>query len=194
MISLNQLVSMHLRDGLMELLVKMEREDRSLPTIGPVKASLLYLIVSIVKPSRILELGTLHGYSALVMLKACLDLGLKPRLITVERDPSRAARALKNFKRAGVEPLVQLVIDDAIRYLMRLNGIKFDLAFIDINKNQYPAAYKLCLPIIRKGGIMIFDNALMPSVERFSKEIMRDTQVIAVLVGISDGMLICIKR
>ncbi|MCD6510778.1 MAG: O-methyltransferase [Thermoprotei archaeon] len=191
---ITQLISFHEEDHLLSILIELEKEEAYLPTIGPMKAAFLFTIVTITRPKRILELGTLHGYSALVMLKACKDAGIRPELTTVEMSEVRARRAIANFKRAGVCDIVRVVIDDALTYVRSIKGETFDFIFIDISKGEYPEAFELCLPILKKHGVMVFDNALMPGVRRFSRAVLNDTRVTSSLIKIGDGMLVCIKR
>lgn len=190
---ITRLISSYQRDSLLDMLVELEAEGSYMPTIGPVKAGLLYIITVITAPRRILELGTLHGYSSLVMLKACKDAGLEPVLITVERSGARARRAVENFRRAEVLGLVKVVVGEATSYLRSVRG-EFDMAFIDIEKRLYPEAYELCLEVLRRGGVMIFDNALMPGLEGFLESALADRRVVSSLVKVGDGMLICVKR
>ncbi len=194
MVNITQLISSHGMSRLLSVLIELEKEEAYLPTIGPIKAAFLYTIVAITKPKRILELGTLHGYSALIMLKACEDAGIRPELTTVEMSEIRARQAMVNFKRAGVYDIVHVVIGDALTYVKNIKDKVFDFIFIDISKGEYPEAFELCLPILKKHGVMIFDNALMVGVRRFSRRVLNDTRVISSLIRIGDGMLVCIKR
>ncbi len=194
MIRLSQIISSYNVDDLLDLIERIEIEDSFLPSIGPIKAGFLYIITAIVRPNKILELGTLHGYSSLVMLKACIDLGIKTRLITIERNKRRAEKALKNFEKAKVSNMVSMIVDDAISYLKSMKEKDFDFIFIDIDKRQYPEAFSLCIPLLKRHGVMIFDNALMPRVKNFVKTVLKDERVLASLIRIEDGMLLCLKR
>ncbi len=123
---------------------------------GPVQGRLLSLISHMVRPARILEIGTFTGYSAL-----CLSEGLAPGGIihTIEADPVYAAIAQEFFARSGIPGRIILHSGDALSIIPGLNEI-FDLVFIDAAKEQYVDYYESIFEKVRHGGFILADNTL----------------------------------
>lgn len=109
---------------------------------------------------RILEIGTLAGYSAICLARA---LPADGRLITMELDPGRAEIARRNLERAGVADRVEVREGPAIDSLARLAAERpapFDLAFVDADKRSNPAYLRACLGLVRPGGFIVIDNVV----------------------------------
>jgi predicted O-methyltransferase YrrM len=124
--------------------------------IYPEEGKLLQLLIHLGGIKKIIEIGTLSGYSALWMADALPDDGL---LITVEKDASRAATAQKNI---GVHPKIQLITGDARTALPHLEKDgPFDMAFIDADKLNYLHYLEWAEKNVRKGGLIVGDNTLL---------------------------------
>jgi predicted O-methyltransferase YrrM len=104
----------------------------------------------------VLEVGTAIGYSTLHMAQA-LERG---RIVTLERDPGRAAQARTYLKRAGVADRVELVEGDALETIGRVEG-PFDLLFVDAAKSEYPRYIELAEPKLADRALVVIDNLLM---------------------------------
>lgn len=106
--------------------------------------------------ARVLEVGTLGGYSALWI---CRGIGPSGRLTTLESNPQHAAFARSQFAAAGVADQVQLVEGLALE---RVDGVPgpFDVIFLDADKREYPALARRLKGVLRVGGLLIADNAL----------------------------------
>lgn len=139
-----------------EVLKDIERvaERRFLPIIGPEKARVLAAIIHEVKPKRVLEVGTLLGYSTIAMAK---ELGSNAEIITIEIDEDEARAAEKNIQRANVKPRIKVIVGDALKIIPCLEG-EFDLVFIDADKNEYLSYLKLVEDKLHRGSIVIADN------------------------------------
>ncbi len=124
--------------------------------VSPALGKLLHLLALSVGARRILELGTLNGYSAIWMARA---LPADGELVTLELDPERAAIARENVERAGVGSRVDIRIGSAHDTLAELDG-PFDLVFIDADKASMPAYFEATLPLTRPGGLIIGDNTV----------------------------------
>lgn len=121
---------------------------------------LLRLLTEAVKAQNVVEIGTSNGYSGLWL---CLGLQTTGgRLTTHEIDPQRAALAQANFKRAGVEGIVTVVLGDAHETVTRLQE-PIDLLFIDADKPGYLDYLKKLLPLVRPGGLILADNMSQPA-------------------------------
>ena len=108
------------------------------------------------KPSRILEIGTAIGYSAICFTEFLKEDG---RIDTIERDSERVEEAKKNIVKAEVENKINIFEGDAVEILPTLNE-KYDMVFIDAAKGKYPFFLKESLRMIKKEGIIFADNIL----------------------------------
>jgi len=140
-----------------KVLRKIERmtETKFLPIIGPHKGKVLVDVIRDVKPKRVLEVGTLIGYSAILIAK---ELDSKAHLITIEIHPDEAEIARENIKRAKVPPTVDVMIGDALKVIPTLTG-KFDMVFIDAEKSEYIDYLRLVEGRLHKGTVIVADNA-----------------------------------
>ena len=139
-----------------EVLRNIERvaERRFLPIIGPEKARVLAKLVREVNPKRVLEIGTLIGYSTIVIAK---ELGDGSEIITIEIDEDEAGVAEKNILKAGVKPRIKVIVGDALKVIPSLKG-EFDLLFIDADKRKYLSYLKLSEDKLHEGSVVIADN------------------------------------
>jgi caffeoyl-CoA O-methyltransferase len=120
---------------------------------------LLRILAEAVNARNVVEIGTSNGYSALWLCLGLQTTGGK--LITHEIDPQRAALAKANFKRAGVDNIVTVVLGDAHETVTRLRE-PIDLLFIDADKPGYLDYLKKLLPLVRPGGLILADNMSRP--------------------------------
>jgi predicted O-methyltransferase YrrM len=107
------------------------------------------------KPRHVLEVGTLIGYSAILMGK---ELGGDAEIVTIEIHSDEAEVARANVVKANILPKVTIIIGDASEVIPTLEG-KFDFAFIDAEKNEYLGYLKLAEGKFRKGTVVVADNA-----------------------------------
>ncbi|HEV2857111.1 MAG TPA: O-methyltransferase [Solirubrobacterales bacterium] len=137
-------------------------EAAGLPSIqvSPPQGKLLQLLVRLVGAKKILELGTLGGYSAILMARALPRDG---RLITLEAKPEYAEVARESIERAGVGDRVEIRVGPALEALPRLaqeGGDPFDLVFIDADKVNTPNYFAWALERTRPGGLIVADNVV----------------------------------
>jgi len=128
--------------------------------VSSVQGKMLHLLARILGARKILEIGTLGGYSTIWMARALPEGG---RLITLEADPKHADVARKNFARAGVESKVELRLGKALDTLPKIaaEGLgPFDLFFIDANKSNMPEYFEWSLKLARKGSVIVADNVV----------------------------------
>jgi predicted O-methyltransferase YrrM len=128
--------------------------------VSPAQGKLLGLLVGLMGARRILEIGTLGGYSALWMAKALPSDG---HLRSLEINPLHAKVAAANFERAGVAGRIRLEVGAGAETLRRLASEReapFDLVFIDADKPGYPEYLELVLPLVRTGSVIIADNVV----------------------------------
>lgn len=109
-----------------------------------------------IKPSRILEIGTAVGYSAICFSEFLAENGV---IDTIERDHDRVLEALENIKKAEVEDKINILEGDAVEILPTLEN-RYDVVFIDASKGKYPFFLKEALRMISSKGIIFADNVL----------------------------------
>lgn len=130
------------------------KKGEFLPIVGPIRGQVLVETIRKIKPKRVLEIGTFIGHSTILMGK---ELGSDAELITIEIDSQAAKIAMDNIKRAEMLPKVKVLVDDALELLPKLKG-KFDLVFIDADKQQYLDYLQLIEDKLHKGSVVIADN------------------------------------
>jgi len=145
--------------GADEVLRQIEQmsEKNFLPIIGPQKGKILADEIRKLKPKHVLEVGTLIGYSAILMGKELDD---KAEIVTIEIHRNEAELAGENIVRANIEAKVKIVAGDALQVIHTLTG-QFDFAFIDAEKSEYFKYLKLAEDKLRKGAVVFADNALI---------------------------------
>lgn len=153
--------TMQATDAVLENVLQTNRAA-GLPQIdvSPPLGKLLYLLARINRAQRILEVGTLGGYSTIWLARALPEDG---RLITLEVDPHHAVSAQTNLASAGVHHLVEIRLGDARESLRQLEteGLEpFDLIFIDADKPSNPEYFRSALKLSRPGSLIIIDNVI----------------------------------
>ena len=125
-------------------------------SVSPAHGKLLWLLARTLQAKRILEIGTLGGYSAIWLAR-----GLAPggRLITLEALEKHAALARENLDRAGLGDRVEVRVGPALETLPRLAG-PFDLVFIDADKQNNPQYFRWALKLSRPGSLIVVDNVV----------------------------------
>jgi len=130
-------------------------KEKFLPIIGPDKGQVLIKVIHDSKPKRILEIGTLIGYSAILMAK---ELDADACLTTIEIHAGEAKLARENIERAKVRPKIDVIVGDAIKVIPKLTG-RFDMVFIDAAKEEYFDYLKLIEKKFHEGSVVVADNA-----------------------------------
>jgi len=163
------------------------------------------ILLKSIDARNILEIGTSVGYSGLWFADAAMSniqSQNKGTIITIDREKFKIENATRNFKEAGINSLIKIKEGDARTIL---HDIKdefkenfFDFIFIDADKESYIEYFDLCLPLVRKGGIIAADNILFP--ERFNQlmanyvsYVRKKSNVQSVTVPIDNGEEITIK-
>lgn len=129
-----------------------------IPSIGPIKGKIIAEIIKKHKPKCILEIGTLYGYSAILMANLVAD-DSYGKVVTVEIDKAFADIAKRNIQDAGFQEKIDIIVGNALEVIPRL-GYKFDLLFLDAAKDEYLRYLNLAEAknLIEKGDIVIADN------------------------------------
>jgi predicted O-methyltransferase YrrM len=130
-------------------------EKEFLPIIGRDRGQVLIKVIHKTRPRRILEIGTLVGYSTIMMAK---ELDANACLTTIETHAGKAKLARENIQKADVRPRIEVIVGDAVRVIPKLIG-KFDMVFIDAAKEEYFDYLKLVEKKLHKGSVIVADNA-----------------------------------
>ncbi len=193
-----------------------QSQRSGLPPISVSRAGgkLLYLLAKTVSAQRILEVGTLGGYSAIWLARALPPGG---RLVSLEMEPAHAAVAKKNLAKAGLAKKAEVLTGSALKLMQEMVRSRrplFDLVFIDADKEEYPDYLRLACRLVRKGGLIVADNALRRPVSLEDAEISEVVRrngvaecnrlaaahprlvslIVPVLGKGVDGMLVCLKK
>src|SRR6266566_761331 len=125
-----------------------------IPSIGPVKGRIIAEVVAKLKPRKILEVGALYGYSAILI---CKNSPANAEITTVEKNPEHARMTEQNVERAQLEDQIKIIQGDAKEVLPKLPG-PFDLVFLDAEKTQYLDYLKAVEEKLHQGSVVVADN------------------------------------
>jgi caffeoyl-CoA O-methyltransferase len=173
--------------------------------VGRVEGALLRMLVQLTRARRVLEVGTYSGYSALAMASGLPDDGA---LVTCDIDPVATAVARKYFERSPHGHKIELRLGPASETIRALAaaGDRFDLLFLDADKQGYVDYYEAALPMLPAGGLVIADNTLWSgrvldpqdasdhAIVRFNAHVAADARVEHVLLSVRDGVMLARKR
>lgn len=172
---------------------------------GHLQGRLLKMLVSMIAPHDVLELGTFSGYSALCIAEALHD---GATIHTVEADDELEDFIREAIASAPCGERIQLHIGDALSFAKGCKPESFDLIFMDADKRQYADYYEACLPLLRPGGYIIADNTLWDghvvepdhfndrqtaSIRLFNDIVAADPRVEKVIIPLRDGLTLIRK-
>jgi len=135
--------------------IERRRGWRWFPIIGPEKGKILADVIRRHKPKRVLEVGTLVGYSAVVMGK---ELASDAEIFTIEIDEDVAKIARENIAKAEIGVRVEVLVGDALKVIPSLDK-EFDMVFLDASKDEYLDYLKSVEDKLHKGTVIVADNA-----------------------------------
>ena len=165
------------KNAVLNVLAQIEETARKefLPSIGPIKGKIIEDVIKEHKPKRALEIGTLHGYSAILMANIILSGkdgneyfddseydSRKTILVSVEKDQKLANIAKKNIQNSKLSEKIQVINGDALEVIPKLKS-KFDLIFLDATKSEYLKYLRLVEKhsLLNKRAVVIADNVLI---------------------------------
>ena len=160
------------------------------------------IMLKSIHAKNILEIGMSVGYSGLWFADAIMSNTQDGQIITIDREQFKIDSATRNFEEAGVSSLIKIREGEARKILHEIKEEfgenYFDFIFIDADKESYIEYFDLCLPLVRKGGIIAADNILFP--ERFNEmmadylsHVRNNPNVQSVTVPIDNGEEVTIK-
>ena len=173
--------------------------------IAPEQASFMQILLRLAGAREVVEVGTLAGYSAIVMARALPDQG---RVRTIELEPRHADFAERWIAKSDVAGRIEVHRGAGLDVLPRFESLSADAAFLDADKDSYPAYVRECLRILRPGGLVMADNALafgqlldehpadreVPAIRAFNDLVARSPELEAVIVPLGDGVWVARKR
>lgn len=189
----------------LEKIKKKALEDK-IPIIMDDTLEVIDTLLKEKKPSRILEIGTAVGYSAICFSEYLQKNGY---IDTIEREEERVIQAKENIKKTGVEDKINILFGDAVEILPTLNQ-KYDVVFIDAAKGKYPFFLKEALRMLDEKGIIIADNVLykgyvmsdynkhkqrtaVRNLREFLKELQENSELEMKILEVGDGLAIARK-
>lgn len=170
---------------------------------GPVQGKFLSMVSRMIQPKRILEIGTLTGYSSLCLAEGLAPLGV---LHTIELRPEDATIAQQFFDESPFKQQIQLHVGNAHEIIPQLNE-NWDLVFVDAEKTGYIDYYKTLIEVIQPGAFILFDNVLFHgevlkedikgksalAIKHFNEHLLKEDRIDKVMLSIRDGIMIIQK-
>ena len=168
---------------------------------GKVQGAFLSMLSRMIRPRRILEIGTFTGYSALALAQGLREDGL---LVTLEKNDEIESIAREFFAKAGMEHKIDMRIGDATEIIPEIDE-EWDLVFIDADKPNYPVYFDLIVDRVRPGGWILADNVLWDGkvldpeqhtdaytqgIIEFNRKAQADPRVSNVLLPLRDGLML----
>ena len=172
---------------------------------GHLQGRLLKMLVQMIKPRNILEVGTFSGYSALCMAEGLEEGG---KVYTFEINDEQEDFTRPWIEQSPVADKIAFIIGDAITEAPKL-GVTFDMAFVDGDKRTYVETYEMVLKLLRLSGFILADNTLWDGhvtdpaydrdhqtqgIRRFNDHIAQDTRVEQVILPLRDGLTLIRKK
>lgn len=189
-----------------EVLAAMEKEaeKRDIPIVGPAVARVLHQLALISGATTVFELGSAIGYSTIWWARA---VGQGGRVVYTDGDRKNADEARGYFDRAGVADRITVKVGDALELLSEEKR-EFDIIFCDVEKEDYPRAFRLSLPRLRKGGLLVADNVLWSgkvaqpnptddstkAILEFNRLLYDSRELFTTILPIRDGLAVAVKR
>jgi caffeoyl-CoA O-methyltransferase len=188
-----------------EVLSEMETQadKRNIPIVGPAVGRILHQLALISGAKNVFEMGSAIGYSTIWWARAVGDGG---RVIYTDGDRKNADEARGYFERAGVSRHITIKVGDALEVLSEQTQ-QFDIIFCDLDKEDYPRAFRMALPRVRKGGLLVADNVLWsgkvaeknPSeastkgIVEFNRLLYSSQELFTTILPIRDGLAVAVK-
>jgi len=163
----------------------------------------LYQLALTIEAKSVFELGSAIGYSTIWLARAA---GPRAEVHYTDGDPALARDAEAYFRRAGLAARIHVHVGDAVKLLGETKG-SFDLIFNDVEKHQYPAAFRRALPRLPSGGLLVTDNVLWSGrvagrasdaetrgVQEFNRLSYASRKLFSVIVPLRDGVMVSRRR
>ena len=177
--------------------------ERNIPIVGPAVARILYQLAVISGAKNIFEMGSAVGYSTIWWARAVGESG---RVIYTDGDRKNADEARGYFERAGLAGQITIKVGDALEILSEQKQ-EFDIIFCDVDKEDYPRAFRVALPKLRAGGLFVADNVLWSgkvaesnapdastrAIQEFNRLLYGSPGLFTTVLPIRDGLAVAVK-
>src|SRR5712692_2277836 len=189
-----------------EVLAEMEAQaaKRNIPIVGPAVGRILHQLALVSGAKAVFEMGSAIGYSTIWWARA---VGENGRVIYTDGDRKNADEARGYFDRAGVASRISVHVGDALELLSEQKQ-QFDIIFCDLDKEDYPRAFRLALPRLRKGGLLVADNVLWSgkvteknpteastkAIVEFTRMLYSSPELFTTILPIRDGVAVAVKK
>jgi predicted O-methyltransferase YrrM len=193
------LMKLEKRSGLEKSRMVLVESDQRMLAITKETGVFFHTLLVGIRAKRILELGTSVGYSTLWFADALLANHKNPKIITVEKNPSKIARAQQNFECAGVSKLIQIKHGTILDVLKSMpEKPVFDFVLIDADKENAKKYFDHVLPMVKIGGIIATDNMLYPEkyrriMRQYSTHVAKKSNVRTCTIPLGNGEEISVK-
>ena len=172
---------------------------------GHLQGRVLKMLVRMIRPKNILEIGTFSGYSAICLAEGLEDGGM---VYTFEINDEQEDFTRPWIENSPVGDKIRFIIGDAVTEAPRL-GVEFDMAFVDGDKRTYMESYEMVLSVLRPGGFILADNTLWDGhvvdraydkdkqtrgIESFNDFVAADPRVERVMLPLRDGLTLIYKK
>ena len=190
------------------LIKEMEKyaDEHNVPILDWQSADFLEILIRVINPKRVLEIGTAIAYSS---IRIARNLKKKGVVHTIEKSTDNIALAKGFIKKSGVEDKIKILAGNAFEIMPTLEK-KYDFIFLDADKNEYSKLFELSLPLLKKGGVIMVDNLLWHGqaaaekvspkyktstefIRNFNKEFMATPRLKTTIIPVGDGLGIGVK-
>lgn len=184
--------------------IEAEAAQRKIPIVGPAVGRILYQLALMSGAKKIFEMGSAIGYSTIWWARA---VGQGGRVFYTDGDRKNAEQARRYFDRAGVGDRISIGVGDALELLSEEKQ-EFDIIFNDVDKEDYPRVFRLSIPRLRKGGLLVTDNVLWsgkvadhknvdPStkaIREFNQLLYNSPGLFTTILPVRDGIAVAMKQ
>jgi predicted O-methyltransferase YrrM len=190
------------------LIKEMEKyaDEHQIPILDWKSAAFMEILIRIINPKRVLEIGTAIAYSS---IRIARNLKKKGIVQTIEKSKDNIVLAKGYIKKSGVEEKIKILAGKAFEIMPELEK-KYDFIFLDADKNEYSKLFELSIVLLKKGGVIMVDNLLwgghaaaekVPAkyktstehIRNFNKEFMANPRLKASIIPVGDGLGIGVK-
>ncbi len=198
----------HFADHKDALILEMEKyaSKNNVPILDQNSAAFMEVLIKMLKPKRVLEIGTAIAYSS---IRIARNLKKKSVVHTIEKSKDNIALAKEYIKKSDVEDKIMILDGNAADIMPTLDK-KYDFIFLDADKNEYSKLFELSLALLKKGGVIMVDNLLWHGlaaaekippkfqtstefIRNFNKEFMERPELKASIIPVGDGLGIGVK-
>src|SRR5207248_4242324 len=183
--------------------IEAEAAKRNIPIVGPAVARILHQLAVMTNAKTVFEMGSAIGYSTIWWARAVGEGG---RVTYTDGDRKNADEARGYFERAGVAKRISIKVGDALELLSEQTQ-QFDIIFCDLDKEDYPRAFRMALPRLRKGGLLVADNVLWSgkvaeknpaeastkAIQEFNRLLYSSSELFTTILPIRDGLAVAAK-